>query len=143
MKSLQTYSLKETYSVASSVLQSLEAGVQATVLALYGDLGSGKTSFVQGIAFGLGITEIVQSPTFVLMKQYEIAGHVWDQLIHIDAYRMNIPRDLELLEWSRILENPKNLICIEWPELYREHLPGYTKDVHCRFVNDSTREISF
>src|ERR1039458_8847512 len=72
----------------------------ATIVALSGDLGSGKTTFAEGIARTLGIEESVTSPTFVLEKIYELDGQKWQRLIHIDAYRLKEAHELEALGWN-------------------------------------------
>jgi tRNA threonylcarbamoyladenosine biosynthesis protein TsaE len=143
MKTVRTNSLEETFSVAGDVLHDLGIGEQSTVLALYGDLGAGKTSLVQGVANTLGIVETVNSPTFVIMKEYVIPEGVWKRLVHVDAYRMNIPRDLELFEWNEIVADPYTLVCIEWPELFVEFLPEQVKKINFKFINEKIREISY
>ncbi len=90
--------------------------LMATVVALSGELGAGKTTFAQGIALALGVTESVTSPTFVIEKIYQLDGQVFSRLIHIDAYRLNDPHELEVLGWKEIAADPANLIIIEWPE---------------------------
>jgi tRNA threonylcarbamoyladenosine biosynthesis protein TsaE len=88
----------------------------ATIIALSGDLGAGKTTFAQGIARALGIEENVTSPTFVIEKIYQLDGQKFSRLIHIDAYRLNDPHELEVLGWKEIIADPANLILVEWPE---------------------------
>lgn len=88
----------------------------ATVIAMVGDLGSGKTTFVQYFAKALGVKEYVTSPTFVLLKKY-------NHLIHIDAYRLDGPEDLKDLNWNEIIKDPKNIILIEWADKIKKALP--------------------
>src|SRR3989344_5756853 len=96
-------------------------GSKATVIGLYGNLGSGKTTFVQGLARALGISEIVTSPTFVIEKIYKLpTDSQFDHLIHIDCYRLEKESELEVLGFNNILNNPRNLIVIEWPEKVKE-----------------------
>lgn len=87
----------------------------ATIYGLVGDLGAGKTTFVQGVAKALGITESLTSPTFVIQKSY-MAQKVFTRLVHIDAYRLHRARELEVLGFSELLKDPHTLILIEWPE---------------------------
>jgi len=99
----------------------------ATVVELRGNLGAGKTSFTQCIAREFGIKENITSPTFVILKKYEIANREkFNYLIHIDAYRLNDSKELSVLGWDRLLEDPKNIIFIEWPGIVGDILP---KDV--------------
>src|SRR5579863_8039915 len=89
-------SLDEMKSLAENFITSLKPREKsATVVGLYGDLGAGKTTFVQAVAKELGISKAVSSPTFVIMKIYELSEKKWKYLIHIDAYRLE--KSLELL----------------------------------------------
>lgn len=89
----------------------------ACIVALVGDLGAGKTTFVQACAKALGITEPVTSPTFVIQKEYllDTTDYPFTCMIHIDAYRLSSASELELLGWNEIIADPKNIIFIEWP----------------------------
>jgi tRNA threonylcarbamoyl adenosine modification protein YjeE len=92
----------------------------AKLVGLSGHLGSGKTAFTKLVAKNLGVNETVTSPTFVIMKIYPInAGEVnyrFHRLIHIDAYRLEKPEELEALNFEQIMSDSKNLVLIEWPE---------------------------
>ncbi len=96
----------------------------ATVLALRGDLGAGKTTFTQYLAKALNVTELVTSPTFVIMKGYELEGQAFDQLVHIDAYRIEAEEELEVLGFKTLLTMPRTLIVIEWSEKLPNLLPA-------------------
>ncbi len=121
--------LKVTAEKAGNDLAAAEASemTEATVVGLSGHLGAGKTAFVKAIAKILGVVETVTSPTFVIMKAYSrevkpnedepfFAGTPWARLIHIDAYRLERPQELEVLDFERLVADPRNLIMIEWPE---------------------------
>jgi len=99
----------------------------ATVLALSGELGAGKTTFTQGIARGLGVTEQVTSPTFVIQKTYPLDGQYFARLVHIDAYRLADEKELNAIDFQRYVEDSKNLIVIEWPE----RVPGVFNKDNC------------
>lgn len=99
------------------------AASSATVVALSGDLGAGKTTFVQGAAKALGVAEQVTSPTFVIEKIYKLEGQRWQHLIHIDAYRLQSAHELRVLGWEEIIAEPENLILLEWPERAIECIP--------------------
>ncbi len=109
-----------------SKVESASCGT-ATLIALSGDLGAGKTTLVQAIAKELDITESVISPTFVIMKSYpvKIKNYKIKNLIHIDAYRLNHSNELLKLGWQELFENPDNLIIIEWPEQVPECIPEH------------------
>jgi tRNA threonylcarbamoyladenosine biosynthesis protein TsaE len=97
---------------------------QAATITLTGDLGAGKTTFTQQLAVHLGITEIVVSPTFGIMKVYELDGNQnFDQLIHIDAYRIEDMSEVGPLRFEELFKTPRTLICLEWPENIAGILP--------------------
>lgn len=109
--------LSELSTIVKKVLAILpQTGNSATVVALSGELGAGKTTFVQALAKELGVKEIVQSPTYVLMKRYDISYLNFKHLIHIDAYRLNNAQEFAALRPEQFLTDPSNLVCIEWPE---------------------------
>lgn len=109
---------------------------RATIVTLHGDLGAGKTTFTQALAGELGIKEAVQSPTYVLMKDYPISFGRFTKLIHIDAYRLEKPEEFAALKPETFLSNPENLVVIEWPERVEGQLP--TPDVILKFSHVDT-----
>lgn len=125
-------------------------GTGAHVLALHGNLGAGKTAFVQALARVLGITETVNSPTFVVMKQYAIpetkehaqARVPYDELIHIDAYRVDDIDEMRVLRFKDLLAQKESIICIEWAEHIASLLPPHT--LHLNFaLKGQERTITF
>lgn len=115
----------------------------ATVITLSGDLGAGKTTLTQEIAKILGIKENIISPTFVIIKSYELRNKNYNfkRLIHIDAYRLNSSKELLNLGWQEIFEDKNNLIIIEWPEQVPECVENATCRVKLSHVDDQTREL--
>lgn len=112
-------------SVAKEVLSFLvPSSEQATLLALSGPLGAGKTSLAKALAKELGVTETVVSPTFVIAKWYTPTKGDFTTLVHIDAYRIDSEEELIPLGFSKLLTEPKNLIIIEWPERLPTALKG-------------------
>ena len=101
----------------------------ATIIGLQGDLGSGKTHFVQKFGQVLGIEEHIVSPTFVIMKYYDVAWSGFKKLIHIDAYRLESSKELLDLGWEDLISNPENLIFIEWPEKVEDIIPPSAKRI--------------
>ena len=93
------------------------------VIAMVGELGSGKTTYVQRKAKELGITESVTSPTFVILKIYKIRKGEFERLVHIDAYRLENDQELEKLGVKELMADPKNLIMIEWADKVRGLIP--------------------
>jgi len=97
----------------------------ATVVGLSGELGAGKTTFVQGVARALGIKAHITSPTFVLMKKYQIpkvAEAGFRTLLHIDAYRLDKGADMVPFGFDMIAREPSNLVMLEWPERVKDAL---------------------
>src|SRR4051812_21038937 len=88
----------------------------ATVIALQGDLGSGKTTFAQFFGKHLGVKETIASPTFLIQKNYKTWNPFFKELIHIDAYRIEAPKELSILHFEETLSDPAKIILIEWPE---------------------------
>lgn len=104
------------------------SGRLATVIALQGDLGAGKTTFVQGFLRGLGISSRITSPTFVLMKRYKVKNKRLGikDVFHMDWYRMRSESELQALGYNELLRDPQNVILIEWPERIPAALPPNT-----------------
>lgn len=94
-----------------------------SILALSGDLGAGKTTFVQGLALGLGIEEVVQSPTFVILNAYQ------DRLFHFDLYRLKKPSDFTSLGFEEYFQK-EGICAIEWPDRIAPLLPPGTLFLH-------------
>lgn len=116
---------------------------QATVVAISGDLGAGKTTFVQHLARELGITETVTSPTFTIIKIYPIDGDsLFSRLVHMDAYRVESLEELRPLRLSEIFKEPKTLICIEWAEKIKEFLPENTIYLSFETLSEDSRAIT-
>jgi tRNA threonylcarbamoyladenosine biosynthesis protein TsaE len=96
----------------------------ATVVILSGELGAGKTTFVQGFFKGAGIKKRAQSPTFVLVRRYKLSPRKkFANIFHIDAYRLKSAAQLAPLAFQEILADPKNLLLIEWGEQIKSALP--------------------
>lgn len=93
----------------------------ATVVLLSGDLGSGKTTFVQGFAKSLGIVERILSPTFILMRRYPLYIGQFTYFYHIDLYRTQTASDFESLGLTELFADTQALILIEWPERLNEN----------------------
>jgi len=136
-------SLSDTKKVAEDFIKKLsnEAQSGALVVGLYGDLGSGKTTFTQAIAKIFNIKEDVTSPTFVIEKIYSINHKNFEKLIHIDAYRLDSAKELSALDWKRTLGERKNIIFIEWPERVLEVLPENHVKIFFKFLSVNEREI--
>ncbi|MFA5830310.1 MAG: tRNA (adenosine(37)-N6)-threonylcarbamoyltransferase complex ATPase subunit type 1 TsaE [Candidatus Paceibacterota bacterium] len=152
-KTVLSCGLEETSRIADEFVEKLfttggKTGGKAVVVLLQGDLGSGKTTFVKAVAKKLGIRNTVTSPTFVLEKIYAIPRNAkketgFQQLIHIDAYRLSDKDDLWTIGWEEIVKDPKNLIFIEWPERVSEVFLENTPKISFEFVDENTRNLTF
>jgi len=91
-------------------------GKTAKIVALTGELGSGKTTFVQGFFRGLGIRKRATSPTFVIFRRFTFHVSGFKNLYHVDAYRIKKPKELNALGFGDILKNPQNIVLVEWAE---------------------------
>ncbi len=108
-----------------------------TVLALHGDLGAGKTTFVRGLARAWGVAGPVVSPTFNYVLLYEGTR----QLAHLDAYRLVRPGDFDSLLIDELLKTPWCL-AVEWPEKLGSHLPAGTWQVDFAAPEESKRVLT-
>ena len=111
-------------------------------MALKGELGVGKTSFVQGLAKGLGIKGNILSPTFLIIKSYKLQTKNYKLFYHIDCYRLKSAKELLQLGCEEIIENPNNIVAVEWadnvksiipkdaPWLFFSHKEGDTRTIH-------------
>lgn len=137
-------SLQDTHKIAQDFLNTIHNHRgDSSVVALRGDLGSGKTTFTQEIGKILGVKENMHSPTFVIEKIYQINWNGFKNLIHIDAYRLEKDSELLHLGWKEIIREPENLIFIEWPENVSGIIPESAKRISFNFVDDTTREIIY
>lgn len=128
-----------------------------TVIALSGDLGAGKTTFTQGLLEGLGVEGPYTSPTFVLMKQYDVrhkrsedeyAMNNTDRnrtaelsrIYHADAYRINTQQMLAI-GWEEWIEDASGVVIIEWPERIADIIPETAINISLEWIDESSRKI--
>ena len=114
---------------------------QAVVLALEGELGAGKTTFVQGIAKGLKIRFRIVSPTFVITKRYEFQNRQRN-FYHIDCYRIK-GKELISLGLKEIIKQPQNIVAIEWADRIPGLLPKNIIKIKFEYFGKDIRKISF
>ena len=131
--SFVTHSKEETMAIAESLAGKLPLG---SVLTLTGDLGAGKTTFVRGLALGLDIKEVVQSPTFNIMKIYFKGKR---PLIHIDAYRLaDLDTDIGLDEY---IGYETGITVIEWPMFIQKLIPDNNIEVEITNLGGDDRQL--
>lgn len=127
---IYTHSEDETRALGYRMGREAKPGVYC----LYGELGGGKTTFVQGFAKGTGYHGRTQSPTFVLMRHY---GHIY----HLDLYRLTAEEEVRDLGFEEICADPENIVLIEWAEKARLLLPKKRTDITFDYIDDTTRLI--
>lgn len=134
-KTYTVHSIDETWKVAAEVAGQLEPGM---VLALTGDLGAGKTTFMQGLAFALGVKRPITSPTFTLCQEYQTPRF---KLVHMDLYRLNGPDDLLTIGFPEHLESGA-VVAVEWPERGGDLIPPDALHITLKLADDAdTRTI--
>ncbi len=158
-----TSSFEETKSLGEKIIKNLK---ERKIIALYGDLGSGKTTFVQGLAKGLGIKRRIISPTFIIVRRYKIKNR--DVILaseaspeskndpgqarmtdgslsifyHIDLYRLENKGQIEGLGIKELMSDPQNIIVIEWAEKMRNLLPEKRIDIYFEYSSENERKIT-
>ncbi len=133
--------LKGTAALSRRFSRTLKRGKKSVVVVLYGELGAGKTTFVKGLAEALGVRGTVTSPTFVIEKIYLLKRQKFSKLVHIDAYRLGHARELEQLGFKELLNDPSNLIVIEWGEKVASILPKKFHRINFTFTDEKSRHI--
>ncbi|HZJ25061.1 MAG TPA: tRNA (adenosine(37)-N6)-threonylcarbamoyltransferase complex ATPase subunit type 1 TsaE [Anaerolineales bacterium] len=127
---------EQTRRVGSRLGGALQTG---DVICLQGELGAGKTTFVQGIAQGWGSLDSVSSPTFILVNMYRRADQ--GQLFHMDAYRLESTPEAEELDLDSMLA--QGALLIEWPERMNGLIPTERLWVNLEHIDEEEREMKF
>jgi tRNA threonylcarbamoyladenosine biosynthesis protein TsaE len=133
-------SVEDTLSSAHYLIQFL---TEYNLVCLYGELGIGKTTFVQGLAKELGIKKRVISPSFILQREYKIKSRKLGQttLYHIDCYNIASLNELKGIDLNELWEDKHNLVIIEWADRVREILPKKRIDIEFKYLDDNDRFI--
>ncbi len=127
---------EQTRRIGTRLGGALQAG---DVICLQGDLGAGKTTFVQGVAQGWGSQDSVSSPTFILVNVYRRDDQ--SQLFHMDAYRLNSTPEAEELDLDFMLAD--GALLIEWPERMDGIIPDERLWINLEYIDDEEREMKF
>lgn len=134
-----TSSIGETQEFAQKILEGLHG---ENVIALFGDLGAGKTTFSQGIGKALGIARHLQSPTFTIVKVYDVTSHKdFKTLQHIDLYRLETPSQVKGIGITDLINDKESLVLIEWAEKMGSLLPKKRIEVHMEYIDDTKRKL--
>jgi tRNA threonylcarbamoyladenosine biosynthesis protein TsaE len=138
MRIIVSKSEQETYKEADEFLKSLPK--DKNLICLFGDLGSGKTVFVKGLADSLGIGDYsVKSPTYTFIREYP---HQKGTLFHIDLYRLDEPDEILFRQIEELYPKKGALIVIEWADKMKDNLPENRVDICFEYVDKKTRKIT-
>ncbi len=136
---IESKNSRETKNIGKILGEEVLKGDKGPIIGLSGELGSGKTTFIQGLAKGLGIKDKITSPTFVIFKKYSIEKK---DFYHVDCYRINDSKDLIDLDFKEILENKENIVVIEWAEKIKDILPKDVLSIKFEYLDEDKRRIS-
>src|SRR5680860_808147 len=134
-KILITKSFEETRKIGEDLAKEIKKGV---IICLYGELGGGKTTFIQGFAKGLGIKGRIISPTFIILRSYKIRKQ---NFFHVDLYRTQGVNDIKTVGIEELISNENNTIAIEWAEKLENLLPKKRIDVFFEDKGEEQRKI--
>ncbi len=126
---IASFSPAETKKIAALLAEEIKKTrnrTTALVVGLEGNLGAGKTTFIQGFARALGIGRRLLSPTFLIIRSYKLKTTNYKLLFHVDCYRLKKPKELAVLGLGEILADPKNIAVIEWADKIKRVLPRKT-----------------
>lgn len=129
-----TKSSEETQKLAGKIARELK---RDQVIALFGNLGGGKTTFVQGLAKDLGIKERIISPTFIIIRQHKFDSNFF---YHVDLYRVHADRQIEE-ELKELFKSRNRIIAIEWAEKIKKLLPKKRMEIYFNYISENQRKI--
>lgn len=138
MKTITSYSLNQTESIAQKLAQRVKPG---EVICISGELGAGKTSFTQALLKALGVKEKVVSPTYTIMHEYH--GQQIGSIYHVDLYRLNSTQEIETIGIRQLVQSRFGLLIIEWPEKIAQQLPKESIRIHIDILDESSRQFIF
>jgi len=136
MENITTSNSQETEKLGFEFANKITDG---GIICLYGDLGSGKTTFAKGFAKGLGISERIISPTFVIVRQHVLANK--KTFYHIDLYRLE-ESELQGIGLSDIFSDKNAIVLVEWAERLGKYLPENRFDIKFQHGEKDTRKIT-
>ena len=144
VKSFLTQNSRATQKLAQDLIKKIlkQNKRQARVIGLIGDLGSGKTTFCQGLAKGLGVKEKILSPTFVIFRKFKIQNSNFKIFYHFDCYRIEKPKEILKLGFKKIIAQPENIVVIEWAERIKKVLPRQTIILYFALLDKNLRKIT-
>ncbi|CCK79252.1 tRNA (adenosine(37)-N6)-threonylcarbamoyltransferase complex ATPase subunit type 1 TsaE [Desulfobacula toluolica] len=138
MKILTSKSSKQTHNLGMALGQNISQGIS---IALIGDLGAGKTTFVQGLARGLCVSEkyYITSPTYTIINEYPAGLFT---LCHLDLYRLGSADELEYIGFDDLVDDT-HIMVVEWPQILKDVLFSFDLEINFKFDEHYNRIISF
>jgi len=158
MKIFETTTTDQTKKIGQKIAEQIKNDLEknktpfhaaqgAAVICLSGDLGAGKTTFTQGLLEELGAEGPYTSPTFAIMKEYNLSNNNGEKnnlktAYHIDTYRIE-SKDILELDWNEIISNPGNVVIVEWAERIRDIIPENATWINFEWISENERKITF
>lgn len=140
MEKIITNNFEETRKAGYEYAKNLRGG---EVLLLYGELGAGKTTFMQGLAKGLGVTRNILSPTFIIMRTYQLSARKAEKtLYHVDLYRIESEKEVIDLGLVELMGDQDTIVAIEWPEKLGSLLPDKKREIFFEYNGEDQRTIT-
>lgn len=142
-----TQSPSQTEKIGENLAKNLLKKKARIIIGLTGNLGGGKTTFLKGFAKGLGIKEKIASPTFLIMKSFNVPKDEqlnpqrFSVFFHFDCYRIKKEKEILDIGFKNIVSNSENITAVEWSDKIRKIMPRDSIFIDFRFKNEKTREI--
>ena len=133
---------EQTQRLAGTIL-SMAAANGINVISVKGAMGAGKTTLIQGMGKSLGVKRNLSSPTFILVRSYQLKTGPWKKLYHVDLYRLETVEEMRSTDLAELWQDRKNLVVIEWAERAEAVLPAKRIDGVIKVKSETTREIQF
>ncbi len=142
-------SVEKTREIAAQLIREMTAAKagklknsQASVVALVGELGAGKTAFIQGLGEYLGVNQRILSPTFLIMRRFELTGQPkFSALYHFDFYRTENESEILNLGYEEIVSSTANLVVVEWADRFKRLMPKEAVWVNLEWLGEQKRKI--
>ena len=135
-----TRSAKQTQNLAAVIL-AMAAANQVNVVGVKGEMGAGKTTLIQGMGRELGINRNLPSPTFILVRSYELNPVPWKNLYHVDLYRLKTVDEIRSIDLAELWQDQKNLVIIEWADRAEARLPRKRVEVTIKIKSETSRKL--
>ncbi|MFA5070261.1 MAG: tRNA (adenosine(37)-N6)-threonylcarbamoyltransferase complex ATPase subunit type 1 TsaE [Patescibacteria group bacterium] len=140
MQKITTNSARQTKEIGFKLAKNIKGG---TIIALIGDLGAGKTTFLQGLGSGLGVKQKILSPSFLQLKPYPVHSRPLKYLFHFDFYRLVSFSEVESRGLTEYLRSKNAVVVMEWADRIKKFLPAKVKYIYFTFIDPGRRSLLF